>query len=219
MASYSDTHFESREAAGRALAQALEEANTDPKAIVIGLPRGGVPVAAEIARQLHLPLDVINVRKLGVPWQPELAMGAIGEHDTRILHSDLIQELGVSPQALEEVTERERATLNRRMEQFRRGHPVPELAQRTVILVDDGLATGATMEAAIAAVRTQSPGRVVVALPVGPAGTSRHFSQLADACLCLHEPRDFRAVGLWYHQFDQVSDEEVCQLLDRYRHP
>ncbi|UZJ43548.1 phosphoribosyltransferase [Marinimicrobium sp. C6131] len=214
-----ETRFADREAAGQALAQKLAELGDLSGAVVLGLPRGGVPVAAEVARQLHVPLDVINVRKLGVPWQPELAMGAIAEQDIRILHSKLIQKLDVSPEALEAVTDREQATLARRTAQFRRGHPAPELAQRTVILVDDGLATGATMEAAIAAVRKQHPARIIVALPVGPAGTRRHFSALADDCVCLLEPRNFQAVGQWYQQFDQVSDQAVCDLLDTYRTP
>lgn len=204
--------FRDREEAGQALVEALgNQVSSD--AVVLGLPRGGVPVAAEIAKALNLPLDVLNVRKLGVPWHPELAMGAIAEDGTRVLHEELIRKLGIAPEDIEQVADKEQATLSRRAEQFRGGRPETELAGHEVILVDDGLATGATMEAAISAVRARKPTRVVVAIPVGPAGTTQHFSRWADRCICLEEPRNFRAVGLWYESFGQVSDEEVCELL------
>lgn len=209
--------FKNRATAGRALAEALAREPLDADAVVLGLPRGGVPVAAEIAEALGLELDILNVRKLGVPWHPELALGAIAEDGTRILHQDLIRDLNISAEDIEAIAAREQETLKRRTEIFRGTEREADIKDRQVILVDDGLATGATMEAAIKAVRHRNPNRVVVAVPAGPAGTARHFGQLADACICLEEPANFQAVGLWYETFDQVSDEEVSRLLQEHR--
>jgi len=209
--------FKNRATAGRALAEALARKSPGADAVVLGLPRGGVPVAAEIAEALALELDILNVRKLGVPWHPELALGAIAEDGTRILHQDLIRDLNISADDIEAIAAREQETLKRRTEIFRGTGREADIKDRQVILVDDGLATGATMEAAIKAVRHRQPNRVVVAVPVGPPGTARHFGQLADACICLEEPANFQAVGLWYETFDQVSDEEVSRLLQEHR--
>jgi len=209
--------FKNRVTAGRALADALAREPLEANALVLGLPRGGVPVAAQIAQALGLELDVLNVRKLGVPWHPDLALGAIAEERTRVLHKDLIRDLNISAEEIETIAAREQETLKRRSESFRGTRPEPGVKGRQVILVDDGLATGATMEAAIQAVRHREPNRVVVALPVGPAGTARHFGQLADACICLQEPANFQAVGLWYETFGQVNDEEVSRLLEAHR--
>jgi len=209
--------FKNRVAAGRALAEALGRNPPAADALALGLPRGGVPVAAEIAAALGVQLDILNVRKLGVPWHPELAMGAIAEDGTRILHNELIRRLNISAAEIDRITAKEQETLQRRTRDFRGEQPPPEVKGREVILVDDGLATGATMETAIEAVRRRHPSKVTVALPVGPAGTEKHFGDLADECICLLEPRDLQAVGLWYQRFDQTSDEEVRRLLEAHR--
>lgn len=208
------TPFKNRHAAGQALAAALKGQFNAPDVLVLALPRGGVPVAAAIADALNAPLDVINVRKLGVPWQPELAMGALAEGGGRYLNSRLIESLGISDQQINQVIERETATLERRAVLFRDSRPPPDIAGRRVILVDDGVATGATMEAAIQAVRAKYPKDILVALPVGPKGTVRHFVSVADQCLCLMEPAYFQAVGNWYQDFGQTSDDEVIGLLE-----
>jgi putative phosphoribosyl transferase len=172
-------------------------------------------VAFEIARRLHAPLDVFLVRKLGVPGHPELAMGAIASGGVRVLSHDIISQLAVTPEEVEAATERERIELDRRDRLYRGDRPPAPLAGRTAILVDDGLATGATMEAAIQAVRQSNPARVVVAAPVGAAETCERLRALADEIVCASIPDYFQAVGLWYDRFDQTSDEEVIELLNR----
>ena len=207
--------FTDRADGGRQLAALLTPYADRDDVVVLALPRGGVPVAFEIARSLHAPLDVFLVRKLGVPGHPELAMGAIAGGGVRVLSHDIISQLVVTPEAVEAATERERIELDRRDRMYRRDRPPTPLAGRTAILVDDGLATGATMEAAIQAVRQANPARVVVAAPVGAAETCERLRALADEIVCASIPDYFQAVGLWYDRFDQTSDEEVIELLNR----
>ena len=182
-------------------------------AIVLGLPRGGVPVAAVVAEGLGLPLDVIVVRKLGLPFQPEVAMGAIGEGGARLVDDDLVRRARVTPAQFAEVERRERATLERRVTQLRRGRPPRSLAGRTAIIVDDGLATGSTAEVACRVARSLGARRVVVAAPIGPADVAARVPS-ADEVVCLLQPRWFQAVGEAYRDFSQTSDEEVILLLD-----
>jgi putative phosphoribosyl transferase len=205
--------YRDREDAGQRLATELASYADRDDVVVLALPRGGVPVAFEIARRLHAPLDVFLVRKLGVPGHPELAMGAIASGGVRVLSHDIIRQLAVTPEEVEAATAREGVELDRRDRMYRGGRPATPLAGRTVILVDDGLATGATMEAAIQAVRQSHPARVVVAAPVGAAETCQRLRALADEVVCASMPDYFQAVGLWYERFDQTSDEEVIELL------
>jgi erythromycin esterase-like protein/predicted phosphoribosyltransferase len=204
--------FTDRADAGRQLARRLSVyAHRD--VVVLALPRGGLPVAFEVARELGAPLDVFVVRKLGVPGHPELAMGAIASGGVRVLSDDLIDELGIPSTAVEEVSLRERLELERRETLYRGNRTLPPLEQRTVILVDDGLATGASMEAAVEAVRQLHPAAVVVATPVGAAESCARLRRVADAVVCAETPEPFHAVGLWYRRFDQTTDEEVVELL------
>jgi predicted phosphoribosyltransferase len=205
--------FRDRAEAGRRLAAQLTADTSHADAIVLGLPRGGVPVAVEVARALHATLDVFVVRKLGVPGHPELAMGAIASGGVRILSQDIIDELGIQAPAIDAVTARERIELERRDRLYRGDRRLPDLRGRTVLVVDDGLATGATMEAAVEAVRLYGPARVVVATPVGAAEACQRLRRVADEVVCTHTPEPFRAVGLWYEQFDPTTDEEVISLM------
>jgi putative phosphoribosyl transferase len=206
--------FENRVEAGRALAQALARpGRAPPGAIVLGLPRGGVPVAYEVAQALGLPLDVLVVRKLGLPWQPELAMGAIASGGALVLNEDVLRHAGGREQALEQVRRRELAELERRERAFRGTRPPLDVAGRTAIIVDDGLATGATMEAAVRALKALRAERVVVAVPVASIEARDRVAAIADEVVCLEAPTYFSAVGQWYRDFDQTSDEEVCELL------
>jgi erythromycin esterase-like protein/predicted phosphoribosyltransferase len=187
--------------------------------IVLALPRGGVPVAFEVARVLQAPMDVFLVRKLGVPGHEELAFGAIATGGTRVLNSRLIQLLDLPPESIEAIDAKERRELERRERAYREGRPPPELAGRAVILVDDGLATGSTMWAAVQAVREEDPSRVVVAVPVADPDVCEQLRSVADEVVCLSTPKPFRAVGEWYEEFSQVTDEQVHQLLARARRP
>jgi predicted phosphoribosyltransferase len=205
--------FRNRRDAGKRLATRLKEYAGARDVIVLALPRGGVPVAFEIASALSAPLDVFLVRKLGVPGHAELAMGAIAERDVEVLNHELIEDLGIPPAQVRHVATRERLELERRGLLFREGREPLDLNGRTVILVDDGLATGATMEAAVAAVRRHTPARVLVAVPVGSREACVRLGRLADALVCLDIPDPFDAVGCWYEEFDQTSDEEVVRLL------
>jgi erythromycin esterase-like protein/predicted phosphoribosyltransferase len=207
--------FADRADAGRQLARRLGAYAHRHDVVVLALPRGGVPVAFEVARELPAPLDVFVVRKLGVPGHPELAMGAIASGGVRVLSEDLIDELGIPRNAIEEVSVRERLELERREAAYRGQRPMPSLEQRTVILIDDGVATGASMEAAVAAVRQLRPSAVVVAAPVGSVESCARLGQLADAVVCAETPEPFQAVGLWYRHFDQTSDDEVVALLQQ----
>jgi erythromycin esterase-like protein/predicted phosphoribosyltransferase len=207
--------FRDRADAGRQLAAKLRSYADHPDVVVLALPRGGVPVAFEVAQQLKAPLDVFLVRKLGVPAHPELAMGAIAEGGVEVLSNDLIADLGVPPALVEQVAVRERLELERRDRLYRDGRQRPAVENRTVILVDDGLATGSTMEAAVLALRQMKPARIVVAAPVGAPDTCERLGRLADQVVCAVVPDPFRAVGLWYEEFTQTTDEEVRDLLSR----
>ena len=181
--------------------------------VVLALPRGGVPVAHEVARALGAPLAVFLARKLGVPGQPELAMGAVASGGVRVLHQGVIDALAIAPQAIEEVAAREGAELARREQAYRTGRPPPEVAGRTVVVVDDGLATGATMRAAVTALRAQLAGRIVVAVPVGPQETCEELAVEADEVVCFRMPHSFHAVGQWYDDFSPTTDDEIRALL------
>jgi len=209
------TRFRDRAHAGRLLAAALARYAHRPDVIVLALPRGGVPVGYEVARALGLPLDVFVVRKLGVPGHEELAMGAIASGGVRLLNGDVVALAGVSDAAIEDVTAREAGEILRREHTYRGDRPPPDLRGRTVILVDDGLATGASMRAAAAAVRRQGPSRVVVAVPAAAPDTCEALRAEVDDLVCLTSPEPFEAVGLWYEDFSQTGDEEVWQLLER----
>ncbi len=184
---------------------------------MLALPRGGVPVAFEVASQLAVPLDVFVVRKLGVPGHAELAMGAIAAGGVEVRNDDLIDGFGIPHALVREVVARERLELERREASFRGKRPAPVVRDRTAILIDDGLATGSTMQAAILALRQQAPARIVVAVPVGAREACGDLGKLADAVVCLETPEPFRAVGLWYEEFEQTTDEEVATLLARPR--
>ncbi len=199
--------------AGRALARALVSFNGASDAIVLGLPRGGVPVAAEIAKALRLPLDVLVVRKLGLPWQPELAMGAVASGGAIVLNEDVLRHAEGREELVEQVRHRELAELERREREFRGTRPPLAVTGRTAIVVDDGLATGATMEAAVRALKALGAARVVVAVPVASAEARQRIAALADEIVCLETPRYFSAVGQWYSDFEQTSDSEVSRLL------
>ena len=206
--------FENRVDAGCRLAGLLHHLEPE-RPVVIGLPRGGVPVAAEVARALGAPLDVVVVRKLGLPYQPELAMGAIGEGGTRVLNHELIREAGITAPQLAAVETRERAELERRAARFRAGRPPVPLARRTVIVVDDGIATGATARAALQVVRAQGARRVVLATPVAAPDVVRAFKAegIADEVVTVETPEDLMAIGYWYRDFAQTSDDTVVELL------
>lgn len=207
--------FPDRAEAGQRLAGLLDDYRGRSDVIVLGLPRGGVPVAYEVARALEAPLDVFLVRKLGLPGQQELAMGAIASGGTRVLNDHLVHSLGISRMLVDEVSAREEVELRRRERAYRGDQPQPSLGDTTVILVDDGLATGSTMRAAALAVRAQRPRQVVVAVPVGPADTVAELEGVADRVVCLATPRPFIAVGAWYEDFRAPTDQEVRDLLER----
>jgi putative phosphoribosyl transferase len=205
--------FSNRVEAGRLLAAELKQYRDRPGVIVIGLPRGGVSTAFEVARALRAPLDVMPVRKLGTPGQKELAMGAIAPGGVRVLDEGLIRELGVPQEAIERITAEEKLILEQRERSYRAGRPPLDLRDRTVILVDDGVATGSTMHAALKAVKQHRPTRVVAAVPVASDAAWGVLAGEADEVACLAIPEPFYAVGLWYEDFPQVSDEEVRRLL------
>ena len=209
--------FANRTAAGRALAGALAGYAGRPDLLVLGLPRGGLPVAYEVARALDAPLDVFLVRKLGVPGHEELAMGAIASGGVRVLNEEIVGGLAIPPEVIDQVARQEGHELERRERRYREGRPPPDLGGRTAILVDDGLATGSSMHAAILAARSQSPRSIVVAVPVAPPPTCAALASLADDVVCLLMPEHFAAVGFWYDDFGQTADEEVQQLLARRR--
>jgi putative phosphoribosyl transferase len=207
--------FRDRTEAGQLLAERLREYEKRPETIVLALPRGGVPVGYEIATQLGLPLDVFVVRKLGVPGQPELAMGAIASGGVRVLNEDVLRAMPYAAANVAEITAEETQEVARRERDYRQDRPRPELDGRTVILVDDGLATGATMLAGIAALRQQEPAQIVVAVPVCPPETLVEIERVADETVALLAPPWFRGVGQFYQDFAQVSDETVRDLLAR----
>ena len=205
--------YGNRREAGGALAAQLRAYAARPDVVVLALPRGGVPVAYEVARSLPAPLDVFLVRKLGVPGHEELAMGAIASGGVRVLNADIVRWYGITPSVIDAIAQAEQAELERREAAYRDNRPPVDLHGRTVLLVDDGLATGSSMKAAVQAVRARGPARIVVAVPVGAADTCRDLAAVADEVVCARTPRDFRAVGLWYRDFSQTTDEEVRELL------
>ena len=208
-----DNPFQNRRAAGAELADRLQQYANRDDVVVLALPRGGVPVAYEVARRLAAPLDVFLVRKLGLPAHPELAMGAIASGGVRVLNDDVISWYRVPESIINEVARVEQIELERRERSYRAGEaPVP-VAGRTVIVIDDGLATGSSMKAAVQALRALKPARIVVAVPVGSPRTCDQFADIADEIICARMPEDFAAVGQWYRDFSQTSDEEVQTLL------
>lgn len=209
--------FRNRREAGQQLSAKLQQYAGRPDVIVLALPRGGVPVAFEVATALDVPLDVFVVRKLGLPWHEELAIGALASGGVRFLDQDLIRVAGVSDDDIRRVTALEQIELERRERLYRDDRPFPDLAGKTVILVDDGLATGSTMRAAVAALRQEGPARVIVAVPVASPDTCEAFRDIADDIVCAVTPERFYAVGLWYEDFSQTTDEEVHYLLDQAR--
>ncbi len=196
--------FRNRTEAGRRLAQHLHQYAGDPSAFVLALPRGGVPVAYEVAQALASPLDVFIVRKLGVPGQPELAMGAIASGGIRVVNHELVRALGIDEQTIDVVASAEQEELERRARIYRGSRPPPDVAGRTVVLIDDGLATGATMRAAVKALRQRKPAQIVVAVPVAAPETCAEFGTLAEKTVCAATPEPFMGVGIWYEDFRQT---------------
>jgi putative phosphoribosyl transferase len=209
--------FRDRSDGGRQLAERLEPYAGRPDTIVLALPRGGVPVAHEVARALGLPLDVFVVRKLGVPGHEELAMGAIASGGTRVLEPEVVSRLGLGEETIAAVAAEEQRRLEHRERTYRGGRPPLDVGGKTVLLVDDGLATGSSMRAAIEALRAQDPRRVVVAVPVAPSETCEELGREADEVVCVATPEPFVAVGQGYADFSQTSDEEVAELLEEAR--
>jgi predicted phosphoribosyltransferase len=211
--------FRDRTEAGRFLAGKLTAYANRPDVLVLALPRGGVPVGYEVARALHAPLDVFLVRKLGVPGREELAMGAIASGGVRFLNETVIRGLKIPDDVIEAVGAEEQRELERREKAYRGDRPAPDVRGRTVILVDDGLATGSSMRAAVAALRRQGPAHIVVAVPVGAPETCDDFQEETDETICARTPDPFWGVGLWYEDFSQTTDAEVRDLLQRAESP
>jgi putative phosphoribosyl transferase len=212
--------FRNREEAGRRLASELaERGSLGPDPLVLALPRGGVPVAAPVAETLGAPLDVLVVRKLGIPGHSELAMGAVAGGGVRVLNEEIVRSFGIDPSTIEMVAERELAELERRERLYRGERPVLDVKDRAVVLVDDGLATGATMRVAIEALRRQGAQQIVVAVPVAAAEVCRVIDREAESAVCLETPEHFQAVGRWYVEFPQTGDDEVRDLLERVNGP
>ncbi len=207
--------FRNRMHAGQVLAEMLREYGNREDVVVLALPRGGVPVAFEIASALHVPLDVFLVRKLGVPGQEELAMGAIATGGIRVLNKEVVNHLGIPDHVIDSATKAEQRELDRREQVYRGNRPPPQVRGWTVIFVDDGLATGSTMRAAVTALRQQQPAHIVVAVPVAAASTCQEFQEEVDQIICATTPEPFYGVGQWYEDFSQTTDEEVRDLLDR----
>lgn len=205
--------FRDRTDAGQRLAQRLQAYRHDSQVVVVALPRGGVPVAYEIAKALQTPLDICLVRKLGVPGQPELAMGAIASGGIQILNLGIINGLEISQGAIEAVATQELEELERRDRVYRGSAPPLNVRDCTVIVVDDGLATGCTMRAAITALKRQHPQRIIVAVPIASASTCAQLELEVDQIVCLRQPEHLYAIGNWYHNFAQTTDTEVCELL------
>jgi putative phosphoribosyl transferase len=207
--------FQDRAAAGRVLAGRLAAYANRPDVLVLALPRGGVPVGFEVARALNAPLDVFLVRKLGVPGREELAMGAIATGGVLLLNDEVVRALGIPDEVIDAVAASERAVLERRERLFHGHRPAPEVRGRTVILVDDGLATGSTMRGAVVALRRRGPGRLVVAVPVASSSAREEFQEEVDQVVCARTPEPFHAVGQWYDDFTQTTEDEVRHLLER----
>lgn len=208
-----DRVFRDRRDAGRVLAGLLDPYRGRPDVVVLALPRGGVPVAYEVATALGAPLDVLAVRKLGAPEHEELAVGAVALGGVVVLNEDVVRALGIRPEDIQRITDREGRELARREQVYREGRPPPQVTGNTVILVDDGLATGASMRAAVLALRRRDPARIVVAVPAAPQSTCQEFAAIADEMVCATTPSPFFAVGASYRDFTQTTDEEVRDLL------
>jgi predicted phosphoribosyltransferase len=207
--------FRDRVEAGRRLAAQLTDYANRPDVLVLALPRGGVPVAFEVAEALRAPLDIFLVRKLGVPGHEELAMGAIATGGVRVINEDTVRHLQIPGEVIDAVAMDEQRELERRERAYRNDRPAPDVCGKTVVLVDDGLATGSTMRAAAAALRKQEPARIVVAVPVSAVQTCDEYRMGADEIVCAVTPEPFQAVGLWYEDFSQITDDEVRDLLAR----
>ncbi|KTC68338.1 phosphoribosyltransferase [Legionella birminghamensis] len=205
--------YSNRRQAGKVLASHLEKFK-DSNSIILGLPRGGIPVAFEVAKALRLPMDVFIVRKLGVPGYEELAMGAIASGGIFFINQDLVKSLNISSSDIEHVIEEEMRELKRREKVYRGDRPLPGLKNKTVILIDDGIATGASMKAAMEAIKTQQPASLVIAIPVADPSICKEFADLVDEVICPLQPYRFQAVGLWYEDFTQTSDDEVINLYN-----
>jgi len=210
--------FRDRLEAGRVLAERLKRSVPERNLLILALPRGGVPVGFEIAQRLQADLDIFLVRKLGVPGHEELAMGAIASGGVRVLNHALIGQLGISAAAIDRVTQKEQQEIARRESLYREGRPALSPAKRTIVLVDDGLATGATMLAAVRALRAQAPEKIIVAVPVASSKACDEFRKYCNQIICAETPEPFQAVGIWYENFSQTTDEEVRDLLERAAH-
>lgn len=207
--------FVDRQSAGRALAQKLLKYKGIPDLLIIGLPRGGLVVAFEVATALQAQLDVLIVRKLGAPYQPELAMGAIAEGGILLLNDAVVKYLSISKEFIEQTAKEQMVELQRRQKLYRAGRTITKIAGRTVIVVDDGLATGATMKVAVRALKRKEPSKLVIAVPVGAASTCSELKQEADEMICLMTPEPFSAVGSWFENFEQTTDQQVGELLQK----
>jgi putative phosphoribosyl transferase len=205
--------FIDRRDAGRRLAERVAPRIDPTRSVILALPRGGVPVAHEVASRVGAPLDVLLVRKLGVPWQPELAFGAVSSEDVVVFNDEVLRELRLSPQEIDEVVERERAELARREQLYRGGRPPVSVRGKTAVVVDDGIATGSTVLAALGALAKRGASRTIVACPVAPPGTVERLLDQADDVICLLTPANLGAIGFWYEDFRPVADEEVQRLL------
>ncbi len=209
------TRLKNRIEAGKMLADALKNYASEPELIVLALPRGGVPVAFPVAQKFKAPFDVFLVRKLGVPGHEELAMGAVSSNGSRVLNQEVVDVLQIPEGLIDLVAQREMEEIKRRENVYRKGRPPLNLAGKTVILIDDGLATGSTMLASLKAIRTQCPRKIIAAVPVSPPSTCEQLQDDADAMICLITPEPFYGVGMWYDDFSQTEDREVVDLLDR----
>lgn len=205
--------FADRHEAGRQLARRLSPMVGDEDTVVLALPRGGVPVAEEVAEELGAALDVMLVRKVGVPWQPELALGAVASGDVTVFNDDVVRATGLTSEDIDRAVERERGELERREGLYREGRPAADVTGKTVIVVDDGIATGATVRAALRALEQRGAARTIVASPVAPPETVASLRTQADDVVCLKTPDDLRAIGLWYEDFTPISDDEVVRAL------
>jgi putative phosphoribosyl transferase len=214
-----ERRFRDRTDAGQQLAGKLTRYAEEPDLLVLALPRGGVPVAYEVARALGAPLDIFLVRKLGVPGHEELAMGAIATGGVRVLNEQVVQMAGITEDQIAAVATDEKRELERRDREYRSGRPAPEVQGRVVILIDDGLATGATMRAAAVTLRSQGPARLIVAVPVAARETCEAFQDEVDEVVCAETPEPFFGVGMWYEDFSQTTDQEVRALLERSASP
>lgn len=209
--------FKDRVDAGRKLARELSKYANRSDVLILALPRGGVPVAFEVAKELNVKMDVFIVRKLGVPGNEELAMGAIASDNIRVLNEDVVRSFQIPERVIDMVAENELRELERRESAYRGDRPKPEISGITVILIDDGLATGATMRAAATALKTKNPAKIVVAVPTAAPDTCDFFGKEVDEVICVATPEPFYGVGAWYGDFSQTSDKEVCELLDKAR--